>query len=144
MLKKFMIVPLLLVLTACGNGSNDGKTTGSDSATGTSGTSVGQATKCKKGPFNNKHELADLLVAKVYGKSQQNALDVLGRPLSVSDGDSYQLWHYHEFCSQPDAITGKEVYLGFMLTINSEGMVEANNAPLEDISATNAEYFNGK
>lgn len=137
MLKKFMMVPLLLALTACSNGSNDGQATAS--AAGSSGTSMGEELKCKKGPFNNKHELADFLVSKVYGKSQQNALDIAGRPESVSDGassrGSYQLWHYHGFCSQPDEITGKNITLGFVLKINQDGMVDVEDAPLSDISS---------
>lgn len=129
-MKKLLMLAPLLLLTACGNNSGNEDAAAVQAATA-------QA-KCTQGPFKNKHELAKLLTEQVYGKPKQVALDVFGRPLSVSDkSGGAQSWQYVNYCSEPDEITGKEIIITFFINALPDGTVEVEREPLTSIYTSN-------
>ncbi|MDC7706783.1 hypothetical protein [Vogesella indigofera] len=139
-MKKLLMLASLLLLAACGNNSgNEDAAAAAEQAVAAQVMAMAEKPKCTQGPFKNKHELAKFLTEQVYGKPKQVALDVLGRPESVSDlSNGKQMWHYgHNYCSEPDEITGKELVMGFNIVTESDGMVEVNRDPLTDIDTFN-------
>lgn len=135
--KIFRVIPLVL-LAACNNNVTSSDIPSQEVASTQQEATAAKHPSCVKGPFKNKEELIQLLVSRVYGKSQDVALQVLGRPDSVRDfGDGLQNWHYSPpsfYCSTPDEITGKPTVIkDYVITVNNK-FVQVAAQPLTAIT----------